>query len=138
MKALPPDRKKTLFSSLHILSSPWYLYTILSEYLTVCCNRLNHIFINIKGNAKHNRVLTFSKNCVIFSAVFSAIIFILKVNNISTATKTRILQDPLITLSQTLQKNEKESLNINVVLICLFICKNSFCTITFFQIIFSE
>lgn len=32
--------------------------------------------------------------------------FILKVNNISTATKTRILQDPLTTLSQTLQNIE--------------------------------
>lgn len=32
--------------------------------------------------------------------------FILKVNSISTATKTRILQDPLTTLSQTLKNRE--------------------------------
>lgn len=44
-----------------------------------------------------------------FSAVVSAIIFILKVNNISKATKTRILQDPLIILSQTLEKKDEKS-----------------------------
>lgn len=68
------------------------------------------------------RVLTFSKNCVIFSAEFSAIIFILKVNNISTATNARILQDPLITLSQTLQESEKQSLSIIAVFTCFFLC----------------
>lgn len=34
--------------------------------------------------------------------------FILKVNNISTATKTRILQDPLTTLSQTLENTDHQ------------------------------
>lgn len=34
--------------------------------------------------------------------------FILKVSNISTATKTRILQDPLTTLSQTLGNRDHQ------------------------------
>lgn len=89
--------------------------------------RVKHTFTHRKRWRKAQGVLTFSKNRVILSAVFSAIIFILKVNSISRATKTRILQDPLITLSQTLGKKPWKGITQQ----CLFTCYNSLCTLPY-------
>lgn len=99
-----------------ILWKPYLLKKLfLSSLLLVCLKQQmteakRHFYgpreVITQHRVKYYISLTFSKNWVIFSAVASVIIFILKVNNISKATKTRILQDPLITLSQTLEKKK--------------------------------